>query len=205
MGETIRTFVAIALPDAVRDALGRLQEKLRGQGLSARWVRPGSVHLTLRFIGEMPSAEVEPVGRAMAAAADGCGPIHLQASGMGVFPGIRKARVLWVGLAGEVQALLGLQQRLEAELDDVGLAPEKRRFKAHLTLARFKGRVDPGRIAALLDRHSDFTAAPFRASELVLFESRLEPRGAVYTRILEIPLASQPTGPAPAEDNGRKK
>jgi 2'-5' RNA ligase len=203
MGDKIRTFIALPLSDTMQEALGRLQEDLRCGGLSARWVTPASVHLTLRFIGDIPSADVEPIAAAMAAAAAGCRPLRLQARGMGVFPGIRKARVLWVGMGGETEALFGFQQRLETELAAVGVVPETRRFRAHLTLARFKDRPEPGRIVDLLDRFSDYTAEPFWASELVLFRSRLTPEGAVYTRIKEILLAPSHEGRQPAEGNGR--
>ena len=203
MADKIRTFIALPLSEGVQEALGRLQEDLRGGGLSARWVTPASVHLTLRFIGDIPHADVEPIASAMAAAAAGCRPLRLRVRGMGVFPGIRKARVLWVGLGGETEALFGLQQRLETELAAVGLTPETRRFRAHLTVARFKDRPEPGRIVDLLDRFSEFTAEPFSASELVLFSSRLTPQGAVHTRIKEILLAPPHDGRQPAEGNGR--
>lgn len=208
MEEKIRTFIALPLSEDVKEALGRLQEDLRRCGLSARWVRwvkPASVHLTLRFIGEVPHAAVEPIAAAAAAAAVGFRPLRLQVRGVGVFPGIRKARVLWVGLGGETEALFGLQQRLETELAAAGLAPEKRRFRAHLTLARFKDRPEPGRIVDLLDRFSEFTAEPFSAAELVLFRSRLTPQGAVYTRLKEILLAPAHEGRQPAEGNGRTR
>jgi len=203
MGDKIRAFIALPLSDGVQEALGRLQEDLRGGGLSARWVKPANVHLTLRFIGDILHADVEPIASAMAAAAAGGCPLRLQARGMGVFPGIRKARVLWVGLDGETEALFSLEQRLETELAAVGMAPETRRFRAHLTVARFKDRPEPGRIVDLLDRFSDFATEPFSASELVLFRSRLTPEGAVYTRIKEILLAPSHEGRQPAEGNGR--
>lgn len=188
MAETIRTFIAFALPDHVKSALGRLQEGLKSSGLKAKWVRLQGIHLTLKFLGDMAVDQVDAVAAKMAQAVRGNGPLVLGAKGVGVFPNIRRPRVIWAGLAGDLEQLADLQRNITAALSEIGFAGEKRSFKGHLTLGRFKGRTDSRQLAQALEEFSSFETQTFTAQQLVLFKSQLEPTGAVYSRLKTVPL-----------------
>ena len=183
MGNRIRAFIAIPLPREVIDLAADLQDRLREQGLRMRWVRPSAIHLTLRFLGDIDPHQVADIDKVLAATAGSTGPLGLAAKGIGVFPTVKKARVLWMGIAGETPALLTVQKDLEARLEPLGFKPEKRRFNAHLTLARAKGRLEARRLVRCMETVGGFEALPFTARQIVLYQSELRPDGAVYTRL----------------------
>lgn len=188
MADTIRAFVALCLPADIIDHMSGLQTALKARGLRLRWVKPQSVHLTLKFLGEIPLEAVAEIGRALHCASRETVPLALTVQGMGVFPGIRRARVLWVGLGGQVEALQSLYSRIEDELADLGLAREKRGFKAHLTLARMKGPVPSRELLAAMEETGNYEPRPFLARRLTLYKSDLRPQGAVYSPMVEIDL-----------------
>jgi len=186
MADTIRSFVALTLPaDIIAHAAG-LQSALKARGLRLRWVKPQNLHLTLKFLGDIPAADAGDVGVAMQRASQGAAPLALAVQGMGVFPGIRRPRVLWIGLGGQVEALQSLYARIEDALADLGFAREKRGFKAHLTLARFKARVAPVDLLQAFEELGNYAPKPFAAKHLVLYKSDLRPQGAVYTPLTEV-------------------
>jgi 2'-5' RNA ligase len=186
MSETIRSFIAVELPDDVLSALGRVQEQLRSYGFRTKWVRPANIHITLKFLGDIDSAAIEAIASAMVSAAGGCEPMSLAAKGIGVFPNIKRPRVLWAGLGGEVNLLAGLQRKLDDLLGDIGFAKERRSFKGHLTLGRFKARVNSKEILRALTEFEGFETPSFTVRELILFKSELKPSGAVYSKLEQI-------------------
>ena len=186
----LRTFIAAELPAGLRQALGRLQAELARAGVRARWVRPEGIHLTLRFLGDVPAGALAPLAETLAAAAAGQPALSLEAVGLGVFPGPRRPRVVWVGLAGEIERLAGLQRRLEQALAAHAFPPEDRPFRPHLTLGRFGDAGPPGPVAAALAAHAGRRLARFEIGELVLFRSELRPSGAAYTALARAALAS---------------
>lgn len=181
MAETIRAFIAIPLPDAVRERIAGLQRELRRSALNIRWVPPGNIHLTLKFLGAIDARQIDAVAERMAAVAGMQAPFSLALSGVGVFPDIRRARVLWVGAAGDAERLLAVQAALETALETLGMAREKRRFRAHLTIGRPRQPVDGRRLAQVLGGLDTVQSLPFRVSQLRLYKSDLNPGGAVYT------------------------
>jgi 2'-5' RNA ligase len=189
MDRKIRTFVAFALPGQVLERLRKHADRLKARRLPVRWVKPENIHLTVKFLGDIRPSEVDPVFQAMRATAAACRAANLSAGGLGVFPGIKKPRVLWVGVTGELEALSRVHADLETRLEQAGFPREKRPFKSHLTLGRFKEGVDPKSLAEILGSCSDISPAPFEARELTLYKSDLKPSGAVYTELKSVCLA----------------
>jgi RNA 2',3'-cyclic 3'-phosphodiesterase len=188
MQETIRTFIAFELPDAVVQTAGALQLDLKTRGLKLRWVRPLNMHLTLKFLGEIPPDRTADVAQAMRQAARDASPLELIVQGMGVFPGLRKPRILWIGLGGQTDELKKMQADLEDELTALGFQRENRPFRAHLTLARIDRRIDAQQLLQGIQEVVGFEPRAFQASELILFKSDLRPQGPVYTPLARIPL-----------------
>ncbi len=191
-----RLFVALEPPDAVRRRLAALAVELRrAAGRAAdevRWVPPENVHLTLQFLGAVPGERVADVEAAIRAAAAAAHPLSLEVKGAGGFPNARRPRVVWAGLGGDLAALGALVQDLGRSLAPLGFPPEDRPFSAHLTLGRARdGRGAPG-LAGALAAAAGASGAPWRASEVVLFESHLSPKGPRYEAIADEPLGANP-------------
>lgn len=197
MPETLRLFVALELPDPALEALAALQARLQADpaGRAARWVRPEGIHLTLKFLGEVPAGRQADITRAVEAAADGQAPLALEVAGLGCFPNPGQPRVAWAGLGGDLAGLAALQRATERALNPLGFPPEKRGFSPHLTLGRLRREASPAEaraLGALITRSAadlgGAALAGWTAGELSLIRSELERSGARYTRLAAAPL-----------------
>ncbi|MBT8338580.1 MAG: RNA 2',3'-cyclic phosphodiesterase [Desulfatitalea sp.] len=189
-----RTFIAFALPGRVIRLAADLQARMKCRRVTMRWVRPENIHLTLKFLGDIRREQMDGVVSAMQAAARGVRPFDLDVQGMGVFPSIKRPRVLWMGLGGQIERLHDLHARLDDHLASAGHQRERRPYRGHLTLARIKAGVDPGRLLDVIEQEGGFSAEPFQAVELVLFKSDLRPQGAVYTSLSQVALENKENG-----------
>ena len=184
MTGTIRVFVAIELPEVVRAALGLAIAEIGEAGArGVRPVRPEGIHLTLKFLGDIEPARVTPLSEAMDEAARAVAPFSLCLGDTGVFPGPRAPRVLWVGVAGQLEPLRELWMALETATSDLGFARDLRGFNPHLTLARIRDGTPPEdrqMAAAALSRvkFADDLHIPVDSIELI--RSTLGPDGARY-------------------------
>lgn len=181
MPDAYRAFIALALPDELRRHLGRIQRCLSDKGLRARWVRPESMHLTLKFLGDLPLDKIPAVTAVLDQVAGRCAALQLTAEGLGGFPNRNRPRVLWVGIGGECGALVAMQQGIETGLAPLGWPHESRPYRGHLTLGRAKGRGTLAKnTGEILTQCEPGGALAFRADRLVLYRSRLQPEGAVH-------------------------
>jgi len=190
--EQIRAFIAIELPPDFKRGLAELRDRLDRPGQDfLKWVAPDTIHLTLKFLGNIPLGSVGAVSRAMRQAAGEQPPFSLHAAATGAFPNSDRVQVAWVGLGGDLKALGRLQQRLEALLVPLGFPSEKRPFTAHLTLARVRDNTAADRRASFGRRlvRGELPDCPaVYVSAISLFQSRLTPAGAVHTRLAEAKL-----------------
>lgn len=188
----MRSFIAFKPPENIARQIGRLQAHLRSKGVGARWVKPSNIHLTLKFLGETDPLRAGDIRSAMQAAVSGQAPLELALDGIGGFPNLTRPRVLWQAVVKDVERLQAIQQRLEAQLAKTGFNPERRPYRAHLTIGRIRNpkRWRPGE-AALLRRMLDFPLQPFTVDTLIWYESRLLPGGAEYTALARVPLAAR--------------
>jgi 2'-5' RNA ligase len=176
----VRAFVALEIEARIRDAIGRLAADLRARCPDARWSRPETVHLTLRFLGASSPAQIESLHPALSAAAERCPASEARVGELGSFPAQGSPRVLWLGL-GLAPEILELQKACERAAVSAGFPPETRPFRPHLTLARFRSRVT----------RPDLPPADLgvtRLDRLVLFRSDTRPDGAVHTPIARFAL-----------------
>jgi 2'-5' RNA ligase len=186
----LRAFVAVEMSEPVRSALQDVQAGLKQIKVRARWVRPENIHLTLKFLGNIPAGHVPSIGQALMEAARPHGPLSLTAAGMGVFPGLRRPRVIWVGLADRTDALGRLQRDIDARLAALGFPREAKRFRGHVTIGRFAESGSPGPVADALDRYRTQVVGALAVHEVVLFRSDLRPEGPVYAPLVRAPLGS---------------
>jgi 2'-5' RNA ligase len=179
----IRLFVALQLPEAVRERLVALQGGVPG----ARWASQEQMHLTLRFIGEVDGNVAHDIDDALAGIR--APSFTLELAGVGEFGG-KNPRALWAGVRPN-EALLHLQKKIETALQRIGLPPESRKFSAHVTLARMKG-APREKIVQFLTHHALFASGPFPVSDFVLFSSHLSHGGSIYHPERIYPLTTPP-------------
>ena len=186
MQQTIRTFIALELPREVKGLLQEVQQALKRLKIRARWVRPENIHLTLKFLGDVNPDAVDGIGDAMIRAADGIPSLVLSVKGIGVFPGTKRPRVIWVGLEGDTRSLFALQDHMEEKLAEVGFPKDKRSFKAHLTLGRIKQAANPAVIHRMMNQYAGLSSEEFTCRQVILFKSDLKPSGAVYSKLKQV-------------------
>ena len=190
----LRLFVACELPPAVRDALGRLQDELRARGAGRlRWVRPEGIHLTLKFLGEVPAVRRDAVESALAAAVVSPFALDVRLGSLGGFGGQQRLRVIWVGLEGDIEGLAGLAALVEEALRPLGFPREGRPFAPHLTLARVPDDVSPqerSRLAGLLEAFPFPSSPSMTLTTVSLMQSFLQPGGARYQCLAAYPVRS---------------
>ncbi len=191
----IRTFIAIEPPPDLEGAIRNLQVQLK-QRLAfpaMRWVQPHGIHLTLKFLGDVPPSRLPTIQDALAALAARHSPFTLAARGLGVFPGPSRPSVLWLGLAGDLPRLHRLRDDVEAAIAPLGYPTESRPFRPHLTLARIKDAApsDSERIRDLLRQPPAADLGALPAAAIHLMRSDLSPQGARYTPLGVYPLAGE--------------
>jgi 2'-5' RNA ligase len=179
MTVVIRAFIAIELPARVKQYLAALTDELaaRTPSRSVRWVKAERMHLTLRFLGETDKNLLPRLGAALDTAGTEHAPFALQLDGFGCFPNCRRPRVLWAGLAGDLEAAASLKAGIDAALEPVGWAPEERPFKPHLTLGRVKDARQLGQPA----QPETIDPLPIPVTAFHLLQSDLKPQGPIYT------------------------
>ena len=190
--EEIRSFIAIELPEEAKEGLARLRKELeRDEHKFVKWVDPGGIHLTLKFLGNIPSKRVTEITEAIKEAAQGISPFNLEISGLGAFPSIRQARVLWVGISGEVDKLSRLQKNIDSALAALGFAKEERPFVPHLTLARIREGASPPERRSFGELVGSTTFEDkyhVEVEAIRLMRSQLTPAGAIYTCLSAVGL-----------------
>ncbi|MCJ7743042.1 MAG: RNA 2',3'-cyclic phosphodiesterase [Dehalococcoidales bacterium] len=190
--EEIRSFIAIELPEAVKLNLSQLEAQLKsGRQTSVKWVAPESIHLTLKFLGNIVVESTKDIAQAMAEAAQGIPPFRLEVKDLGVFPNLQRVQVAWVGVHGEIDKLSQFQQRLDSNLLRLGFAPEGRPFTPHLTIARLRDNASPAERQALgqLIASTRFEAGAFSVDAISLMKSQLTREGPIYSRISQVALS----------------
>jgi 2'-5' RNA ligase len=186
MSETFRAFIAVDLPETVRVFLAELQETIKSYEVPVKWVRPQNIHLTLKFLGDTDTAQTARIVAAMTLAAKDCPGVSLTAKDIGVFPDLKRPRVVWAGVNGQLEILKNLQRTLDDHLAGLGFPKDRRTFSAHLTMGRVKGKIVSARMKAAIDGLKGSESEPFEVDRIVLFKSELRPTGAVYTQVHQV-------------------
>lgn len=184
-----RTFIAIEIPADICLQIKKLQLDLKAENINLRWVKTENLHLTLKFLGDVAVEQVRMIEDRLLVELSQFGCFDLSLKGMGVFPSVTRPRILWCGIAGQIDALKGLHRCVETATNLLGISAEKRPFKGHLTVGRIKKRIPSRQLADVLQKRQDFISELFKVNEIILFKSDLKPGGPTYTKLIEIPLA----------------
>jgi RNA 2',3'-cyclic 3'-phosphodiesterase len=179
----MRLFIAIELPDEIKEGIARVQEQLRKAGASAGWTRPEGIHLTIKFLGEVPDARAQEIMQVLDGAVKGTGKLCLTVEGAGTFPNVKNPRVLWIGVRGDIERLAGLQASIEDAMEKRGFEREARKFSPHLTLARIKFPKPRDNWQQKIEGITNVNLGGFEAGHVSLMKSELKREGAVYTEV----------------------
>lgn len=178
---TIRAFIAIDLPEAIREELASIVQDLNREvpKKSIRWARPENIHLTLKFLGDTKIDSLDQITGGLDRVGGGNPPFHLALDKLGCFPNPRRPRIVWVGVNGDVDTLQSLQETVDQMLTPLGWELEKRKFHPHLTIGRVKNSKQVA--DSQLPWGNQMKPLPFPVDSLTLYESILKPSGAVYS------------------------
>ncbi len=198
----VRAFIAVTPPIATINQVGDVQAELRARarqaGLKVGWVALANLHVTLKFLAEIPEESVYAVRDLLGDRLAGRAGFHLRLRGLGAFPSRTAPRVLWIGVESEGEALPHLAGEVDGWLGELGFAREKRAFSPHLTLGRVKGGA-----ADVLEGLESTDLGSCAVSEVVLYQSVLKRQGPEYTPLARIPLRPPPrAAEAPRPDPG---
>jgi len=185
----MRVFIAIELPAEIQRALANVQNELKSATNSARWVAPESIHLTLKFIGEISNQRIAEIDAALMGLI--WKPFTVTVRGIGFFPGKRSPRVFWAGM--EASTMEELAQQIDTRMERLGFEKEKRAFRPHITLARAKEtRIDKSLVMAA-SPYEQYEFGAFNVDRFYLIQSTLKPSGAVYNKLNEYLLEPRST------------
>ncbi|GBC98364.1 RNA 2',3'-cyclic phosphodiesterase [bacterium HR17] len=183
----VRSFIALALSDEVRTVLTELLVELSRTGAPVKWVEPENLHLTLKFLGEVPEGQITEIVAALGAVARATPAFTFTVRGVGGFPDLRRPRVLWVGVDAP-RELLQLHRMVEAAMERLGFPPEKRAFHPHITLGRVKTFNGLAAVLTVLQRYAGAMFGVTVARQLTLFRSDLSREGPTYTPLAHLPF-----------------
>jgi 2'-5' RNA ligase len=177
----MRVFIAVELPGEIREALSGLQRELGPLTNSARWIAPDSIHITLKFIGEVSESKIDEIDRAIVSLS--WKPFTVTVRNVGFFPANRSPRIFWAGMEAPMMARLA--ETLDARLERIGFEKEERAFRPHITLARARQlRIDSALVAASA-KYVTHDFGSFTVDRFFLIQSTLRPEGAAYSKLKE--------------------
>jgi RNA 2',3'-cyclic 3'-phosphodiesterase len=183
----IRSFVAVDLPSDLRESIAAVNKRLSRLRLDGRFSKPESIHLTLKFLGDIEESRVPEIREAIETSARGIEPFSVAVRSLGVFPHLARPRILWLGLEPS-QALNLLQRRVEESLARLGFEAEARPFKPHLTLIRLKSVRNTTELVQFLKLEESREVGTLPVDAVHLFQSILRPDCAEYRRLASVAL-----------------
>ncbi len=186
----IRAFIAINIDPRIIGEISEAIVQLRRALPEIRWVEPDKIHLTVKFLGDIEPSQIGPIANALEQVLKLFPRFTISAKGLGVFPGLRRPRVLWVGLEGS--QLVKLAAKVEAALEPLGFAREERAFQPHLTIGRWR-QFDRAtkKLAEELERWKRLEFGVSQVEAVTLFQSVLKPDGALHQPLRVIAIAQE--------------
>jgi 2'-5' RNA ligase len=188
----IRAFIAIELPEELQSGILRLQNEFKSAGHTrVKWVTPQNIHLTLKFLGNISSEKAEEIKEVLEKAKQGIAPFQLKTDKLGAFPNIRQPRVFWLGMTGELETLLTLQQCIDKALINLGFSKEERLFSPHITIARTRDsatREEKAEFGKSIEKTPFTDRYTIYVASFNLMRSQLLPSGAIYSRLAIVNL-----------------
>ena len=170
MSDLVRSFIAIEIPESVKNELKNIQDSLNRGGFDIKFVEPSNIHLTLKFLGLVDVATLENIKRALSVLASKYSEFSSHLKGVGVFPDIRRPRVIWVDINKNEDKILEIYGDLESALYDLGFEKVDRPFKTHLTIGRMRSLKNIDKLQTILDGINFNSKEDFKISEISFFK-----------------------------------
>jgi len=176
----MRTFIAIEIPEKIKKTIERWQAPLKEAPAAVSWVKPGNIHITLKFLGDVEDSRINEIGESVKSAVGSFSPFRLSIEGAGGFPNLKHPRVIWVGIINEQGELKRLAESVDNEMSSLGFPREKRSFKPHLTVGRVKSQRRIETVTELIHLNR-FYGGEFQVENVIVMKSQLHPAGSIYT------------------------
>jgi 2'-5' RNA ligase len=187
----MRAFIAIELPEEIKDALGNIQEQLKKSGADVKWVSPGNIHLTLKFLGEITDEQLNKINKIIEDVAANKNSFQLGISSLGAFPKINSPRVIWIGVDKGDKETKEIAKDLEEKIARLGIPKEERPFSSHITIGRTRSTLNRDKLVQDLEAMAGKFGGKnleFSVKNITLFKSTLTPRGPIYEALKEASL-----------------
>jgi RNA 2',3'-cyclic 3'-phosphodiesterase len=176
----VRAFICIEMPSAIKERINDLQRALKKNQAHISWVKSSNIHLTIKFLGDVQASKIQSAIDALARATQSTGEFEIEVGGAGCFPSPKNPRVLWVGLSRLPEPLAQLHSNIENEFAREGFPREQKRYSPHLTIGRVRAPLNAAKTADDLIA-TGFEPHTFKAAEVILMRSDLNPSGSIYT------------------------
>jgi 2'-5' RNA ligase len=185
----MRLFIAIVLSEPIREALAQAQAHLKYAGADVKWVAKDNIHLTLKFLGEVPEGKLQQIKDALDEIGKSFTPFEISLAGLGAFPNISSPRVIWVGLDKGAAESADVAARVDEAMEGLGFAKEPRPFAAHLTIGRVRSLKNKEALKEKITGYGLRVTGYETIYSIALFQSTLTPKGPLYTRLHEAKFA----------------
>jgi len=180
-GETKRLFFAIDLPQSTIASAERLMETFRISPAAVGWVRAVNLHITLKFLGDVPESNISALCDAVREPVSGVVGFRLTIEGMGMFPNQNRPRVVWFGTGGDTASLSTLESLVTKNIQPLGYPADERPFTAHITIGRVKSQTARGELIRMVHNNQKTFVGEVPVDSLMLYESKLSPGGSIYS------------------------
>ena len=184
----MRCFISIPISKENKEKIKEIQNKLQELHVHVSWTRPESLHLTLKFLGNIEGEMVEAIKGHLDRIVPEFPPFDVYLRGTGVFPDKKRPRIIWIGIKEDGQILSNLYRRIEEAMVKLGFPREGRGFTPHITIGRIRSKEGMGKLIEYVQKEKDIDLGEFRITRVQLMKSQLNPKGAVYTELYSVSL-----------------
>ncbi len=182
---TIRAFIAVEIDDQTRQKISELISTLKKSNADIKWITDSQMHLTLKFLGNIDKDKVQGISDSISNISDNFNSFKIAFSKIGAFPSLNHPAVIWLGIDKGAESLKTLNEKIETALEKLGFKRESREFKPHLTLGRVRSDKNMPGLTKLLKETAFYLGNDIQINKLTFFQSDLNPKGAVYSIILQ--------------------
>ncbi len=183
--EMIRSFIAVEIDQSNKQELSTLISHLKKSDADVKWANENQMHLTLKFLGTVDETKLQKISDILKRIANDFSAFNIQFSKIGAFPNINRPRVIWMGISKGSNHLKLLNNKIESEFEKIGFGKEKREYNAHLTFGRVKSSKNIPGLKKIIDETTIQFHDEIRIDKIILFQSTLRPKGAIYTPLVE--------------------
>jgi RNA 2',3'-cyclic 3'-phosphodiesterase len=184
----VRIFIAVEISPGAKAKLTSLEEALKKTNADVKWVKPDNIHITLKFLGDVPGEDIEKINKAVQVAVAGLKSFKISFCQVGGFPSLKNPRVIWVGVEEGREELSKISQVIDREITRLGFSPEERVFIPHLTIGRVRTHKNIKELAQTIEKYKSDDFGQGLMNKVLVMESKLSPAGPTYSVVKEVRL-----------------